>query len=89
MHRQARLCFDGNNAGKPHTTVHFFHLLGWLVVLFFTRFWLPQTVHAAVIKSSMNRQTTEVNLQNAPFCIAKLPLLERKTATFRTQNWQF
>ena len=28
-------------------------------------------------------------LQNAPFCIAKLPLLERKTGSFRMQKWQF
>ena len=30
-----------------------------------------------------------VVLQNAPFCIAKLPLLDCKTGSFRTQNWQF
>ena len=34
-------------------------------------------------------QALHIVLQNAPFCIAKLPLLECKTATFGTQNCHF
>ena len=54
-----------------------------------TVFLISNTKSRLSLDGTLNPNSRQSRLQNAPFCVAKLALLECKTGTFRMQNWQF